>query len=90
MVRPTIKRLAIAGAAAALVIAMAGHMPRAYDVRPVALGQFVQHAWSWRDSVTARAPWVEGPIEEALRTPQFEADRHAFKEDLLRTGRVDA
>ena len=88
--RASIKRFAFAGAAAAFVIAMAGHMPRPYAEHPGAIGQLVQFSpLSWRDSVAARAPWVEGPIEEALRTPQFEADRHAFKEDLLRTGRVD-
>ena len=41
------------------------------------------------DSATVRAPWLTSPIEDALRTPQFLADRERFMRDLLRTGKVD-
>lgn len=38
---------------------------------------------------TVRAPWLAAPVEVALRTPEFLADRERFMRDLLRTGKVD-
>ncbi len=40
------------------------------------------------DPTILRAPWTHAPVEEALSSPQFQADRQAFAEDLLRTGKV--
>ena len=40
------------------------------------------------DSSAIHAPWLNEPIELALRTPQFLADRERFMRDLLRTGKV--
>jgi hypothetical protein len=62
-------------------------------VRPV----YVAHApvverlvtATWRDTAAARAPWALDETETALATAQFEADRKAFADDLVRTGRVD-
>jgi soluble lytic murein transglycosylase-like protein len=34
------------------------------------------------------APWLTKSASEAIRTPQFLADRQAFADDLLRTGKV--
>jgi soluble lytic murein transglycosylase-like protein len=34
------------------------------------------------------APWLTKPAAEAIQTPQFLADRQAFADDLLRTGKV--
>jgi soluble lytic murein transglycosylase-like protein len=40
------------------------------------------------DSTQALAPWLTKSAAEAIRTPQFLADRQAFADDLLRTGKV--
>ena len=77
------------GAAAAIVFT-------ATNVRPVYAGRapVVKRlmAEAWRDSATAalaeRAPWAMAPVEEALESPRFEADRRAFAADLFRTGNV--
>ena len=37
---------------------------------------------------TVRAPWLSAPVDVALRTPDFLADRERFMRDLLRTGKV--
>lgn len=37
----------------------------------------------------ARAPWLDAPIEVALKAPDFLADRERFMRDLLRTGKVN-
>jgi hypothetical protein len=42
------------------------------------------------DSTTIRAPWLLSSSSVALRTPQFLADRQAFVDDLLQTGKVHA
>jgi hypothetical protein len=38
---------------------------------------------------SVRAPWLSAPVEVALRTPEFLADRERFMRDLLRTGKVN-
>ena len=38
---------------------------------------------------TIRAPWLNAPVDVALRTPEFLADRERFMRDLLRTGKVN-
>lgn len=38
---------------------------------------------------TVRAPWLSAPVDVALRTPEFLADRERFMRDLLRTGKVN-
>jgi hypothetical protein len=38
---------------------------------------------------TVRAPWLNAPVDIALRTPEFLADRERFMRDLLRTGKVN-
>ena len=39
----------------------------------------------WGDSALSRAPWATGRGDVALMSPQFEIDRRAFMEDLIRT-----
>jgi soluble lytic murein transglycosylase-like protein len=50
----------------------------------------VRHLFSrdYMDSTAIRAPWLVKSSAAALRTPQFLADRQAFADDLLRTGKV--
>ena len=40
------------------------------------------------DTTSLLAPWLTKTASEAIRTPQFLADRQAFADDLLRTGKV--
>jgi soluble lytic murein transglycosylase-like protein len=40
------------------------------------------------DPVVAQAPWLTLPAAQAIRSPQFLADRQAFADDLLRTGKI--
>lgn len=64
-------------------------MPRVHPVfvrqTPV-VDAILQHAYV--DS-TIRAPWLTSPVDVALRTPEFLADRERFMRDLLRTGKVN-
>ncbi|MDQ6830486.1 MAG: lytic transglycosylase domain-containing protein [Gemmatimonadota bacterium] len=45
---------------------------------------------SWRDSVTKMAPWADTLAADSYDSPQFELDRRAFAQDLLRTGNLDS
>ena len=45
-------------------------------------------ARQYADSTLIRAPWLTGSRDAALRSSQFLADRQAFADDLLRTGKV--
>lgn len=45
-------------------------------------------AHEYSDSTAIRAPWLHAARDVALRSPQFLADRQAFADDLLRTGKV--
>jgi hypothetical protein len=84
----TLRELAVAAVAASVLVVTALHVrPVETEPRPV-VERLMQVAW--RDSVAARAPWAIATSTEALGTPQFEADRRAFAEDLLRTGRLTA
>lgn len=66
------------------------------SVRPVYVGHEpglsrLVEGGSWRDSVAARAPWASAADPEvAMRSPRFDADRVAFTQDLLNTGRIDS
>lgn len=40
------------------------------------------------DSTERQAPWLTQSAAQAIRSPQFLADRQAFADDLLRTGKV--
>jgi hypothetical protein len=73
----------------------------ATNVRPVFVGhtrvaQRVLEPTPARDSarmneaVVSQSPWLHTPFEIAIGSAQFEADRQAFAQDLLRTGRITA
>lgn len=56
--------------------------------REPVVAELLQHEYV--DSAAIHAPWLSGPTDVALQTPQFLADRERFMRDLLRTGKVDA
>jgi soluble lytic murein transglycosylase-like protein len=65
----------------------------AQHVRPVYAGRApvvrdLLEPREWGDSALARAPWAQGSHEVAMLSPQFEVDRRAFKEDLIRAAEV--
>lgn len=67
-------------------------------VRPVFVGRTpiaqrvlatpAEDSASMIDAVVRRSPWLHVPFEQAIGSPQFLADREAFMNDLLRTGRL--
>jgi soluble lytic murein transglycosylase-like protein len=77
----------IVGLASAVVLAGALasthpiYMARAAIVRRLFAHDYV-------DTTMLRAPWLSVSSAVALRSPQFLADRQAFADDLLRTGKV--
>jgi soluble lytic murein transglycosylase-like protein len=77
----------IVGLASAVILAGA-----LASTRPIYMARaaIVRHlfAHDYVDSATLRAPWLLTSSAAALRTPQFLADRQAFADDLLRTGKV--
>jgi len=76
------------------VTSVAAIVVAASNVKPI----YVSHApvvqrlvaATWRDSAAARAPWATGDSAAAFASARFEADRRAFANDLVATGRVDA
>jgi soluble lytic murein transglycosylase-like protein len=85
--QPILNLLALAlGAAAAVVSATSLVRPIFFQRAPV-VSQILKHAYV--DSTAIHAPWLSSPIELALRTPQFLADRERFAKDLLQTGKVE-
>lgn len=88
MVRPIFRQLLLAAVALATMdYAASGIVPVLRDQEPLAERLLVSA--SWRDSVLASSPWIHGDSATAIESPQFEADRRAFAEDLVRTGHVD-
>jgi hypothetical protein len=88
LVRPVFRQLLLAAVALATINYTAG------GILPVLRGReplgelLITSTGGWRDSVLARAPWIHGDSAEAMGSPQFEADKVAFAEDLMRTGHV--
>ncbi len=74
------------GSAAAIVVAANVSRPFYVSRAPVA-SQLIEHRYV--DTSHSRAPWLEGPAEIALATPQFLLDRELFAMDLLRTGKLN-
>lgn len=77
----------IVGLASAIVLA--GALASTHPIF-MARTSLVRHLFShsYVDSATLRAPWLTTSSAVALRSPQFLADRQAFADDLLRTGKV--
>ena len=89
MVRPIFRQLLLATVAlATLDLAAGGISPVLKGREP--LGERIFAASGWRDSVLAHSPWIGADSAEATGSPQFEADRRNFAEDLMRTGHVDS
>jgi len=59
----------------------------AYVQREPVVAEILKH--DYVDSTAIRAPWLSAPTEQALRSPQFLADRERFMRDLLRTGKLN-
>lgn len=88
MVRPIFRQSLLAAVALATMdYAAGGIVPVLRDQEPLATR--LTAGGSWRDSVLSSSPWIHGDSAAAIESPQFEADRRAFAEDLVRTGRVD-
>ena len=86
MVRPVFRQLLLGAVALATIdFAAGGITPVFRDQQP--LGERI-FAHSWRESVLANAPWIDADSTAAIESPQFDADRAAFAEDLMRTGTV--
>jgi hypothetical protein len=88
-VRPAswLKQLVLGAGALATLVFTAQHVRPVYAGRaPVVKDLFATRASG--DSALARAPWVHASGEVALMSPQFEIDRRAFMDDLIRTTEV--
>lgn len=96
-VRPMswVKQLTLGLGALATVGFTAQHVRPIYAGRAPVVRELLE-AREWGDSALARAPWASGSGDVALLSPQFEIDRRAFMEDLMRTsdgvtpGRADS
>jgi len=88
-VRPLswLKQLALGAGSLATIIFTAQHVRPVYAGRaPVVRDLFETRIWG--DSALARAPWATASGDVALMSPQFEIDRRAFMDDLIRTTKV--
>lgn len=96
-VRPSswLKQVALAVSALATLVFTAQHVRPVYAGRaPVVQDLLERREWGG-DSALARAPWARASGDVALMSPQYEIDRRAFMDDLLRTtdispGRADS
>ena len=93
MAKSLLGQLALAGASVAAIVVATQVVQPVYVGRTSVAQRVAEQAWTpvtWRDSAAVRAPWTVADGEAALNSAQFEADRRAFADDLLRTGRIDA
>jgi soluble lytic murein transglycosylase-like protein len=95
-VRPAswLKQIALGAGALATMVFTAQHIRPVYAGRAPVVRELLEPRL-WGDSALARAPWATGSGDVALLSPQFEIDRRAFMEDLMRTveitpGRADS
>ena len=79
-----VKQLAVGLGALGTIIFMTQHIRPVYAGRAPIVRDLLD-ARGWSDSALARAPWATGSGDVALMSPQFEIDRRAFMEDLIRT-----
>jgi soluble lytic murein transglycosylase-like protein len=88
-VRPAswLKQWALGVGALATLIFTAQHVRPVYAGRAPVVKELLD-AGAWGDSALARAPWAKASGENALLSPQFEVDRRAFMEDLIRTAEI--
>lgn len=93
MAKTLLGQLALAGASVAAIVVATQVVQPVYVGRTSVAQRVAERAWApttWRDSAAVRAPWTVADADAAMNSTQFEADRRAFAEDLLRTGRIDA
>jgi hypothetical protein len=76
----------LAAGALATVIFTFSRLHPVFVERQTVVAEIFKH--DYVDSAALNAPWLNSPIELALRTPEFLADRERFMRDLLRTGKV--
>ena len=95
-VRPAswLKQITLGFGALGTLIFTAQHIRPVYAGRAPVVRDLLE-ATPWSDSAVARAPWAKASGEIALMSPQYEIDRRAFMEDLMRTaditpGRADS
>ena len=88
-VRPVFRQLLIAAGALATINYTAGGILPVLRGREPLGERLLSNTLAWRDTVLARSPWIHGDSATAMESPQFEADKVAFAEDLMRTGHVD-
>lgn len=81
-------QLALAASALAAIVVASQTMEPVYVGRAPVVQRLVER--TWEDSTALRAPWAVASADSAVVSARFEADREAFAEDLVRTGRVSA
>ena len=87
MVRPVFRQLLLGAIALATIDFAAGGIAPVFRGQEP-LGERLFARVDWRDTVLANAPWIHGDSAAAIDSPQFETDRLAFAEDLMRLGIV--
>ena len=95
-VRPVswLKQIALGLGAFATIVFTAQHVHPVFAGRSPVVKELLEPT-VWSDSALSRAPWATASGDVALMSPQFEIDRRAFMEDLMRTtgitpGRADS
>ena len=88
-VRPAswLKQLGLGIGALATLVFTAQHVRPVYAGRSAVVTELLEQP-EWMDSTLTRAPWAKADGEVAMLSPQFELDRRAFMEDLLRTADI--
>jgi transglycosylase-like protein with SLT domain len=89
LARPVFKQFLLATIALATINYTAGGILPVLRGREPIGERLLQNTIAWRDTVLARAPWIHADSSAAMDSPQFDADKLAFAEDLMRTGQVD-
>jgi transglycosylase-like protein with SLT domain len=82
-----LKQVALGIGALSTVIFTAQHIHPVFAGRAPVVKDLLQPR-PWEDSAISRAPWATSSGDVALMSPQFEIDRRAFMEDLLRTTNI--
>ena len=90
-VRPAswLKQLAIGVGALGTIVFTTQHVRPVYAGRAPVVRDLLEPR-EWGDSALTRAPWAKADVELAMLSPQFEIDRRAFMEDLLRTSEISS
>ncbi len=86
-VRPALKQLALAVGALGTIVFTTQHVRPVYAGRAPVVRDLLETR-EWGDSAHLRAPWAKADGEVAMMSPQFEVDRRAFMEDLMRTSKI--